>query len=97
VQVLIRRRGSIQHVAMQVAKVINCTSARTAYTEYQHPLFIHLLARGLWTTTRSPLASTQVPATGEVIRYLGEPLGRIFTLGAPLKGAVGVHRRSRNS
>jgi uncharacterized NAD(P)/FAD-binding protein YdhS len=88
VQVLLRRRGSIQHVALQVAKVINCTSARTDYTKYQHPLFIHLLARGLIDHDPLALGINAVPTTGEVIRYRGEPLGRIFTLGAPLKGVL---------
>jgi len=87
VQVLLRRRGSIQHVSLQVAKVINCTGPRTDYTKYQHPLFIHLLARGLIDHDPLALGINALP-TGEVVRYRGEPLGRIFTLGAPLKGVL---------
>ena len=26
--------------------------------------------------------------SGEVLRYRGEPLGRVFTLGAPMKGVL---------
>lgn len=87
VQALLRRRGSIQHVSLQVAKVINCTGPRTDYTKYQHPLLVHLLARGLIDHDLLALGINALPS-GEVLRYRGEPLGRIFTLGAPLKGVL---------
>jgi uncharacterized NAD(P)/FAD-binding protein YdhS len=81
---LFRRRGSLQHVSLRVAKVINCSGPRTDYSKYQHPLLIHLLARGL--IDHDPLALGIVARpTGEVLRYRGEPLGWLFTLGAPLK------------
>jgi uncharacterized NAD(P)/FAD-binding protein YdhS len=87
VQALIRRRGTIQHVALDIAKVINCTGPRTDYTKYQHPLLIHLLARGLIDHDLLALGINALPS-GEVVRYRGEPLGRIFTLGAPMKGML---------
>ncbi|MEO6003323.1 MAG: FAD/NAD(P)-binding protein [Opitutus sp.] len=84
---LFRRRGSIQHVALRVAKVINCTGPRTDYSKYQHPLFIHLLARGL--IDHDPLAlGINARPTGEVLRYRGDEVGWLFTLGAPLKGVL---------
>jgi uncharacterized NAD(P)/FAD-binding protein YdhS len=87
VDALYRRRGSIQHVALRVAKVINCTGPRTDYSKYQHPLFIHLLARGL--IDHDPLAlGIHALPTGEVLRYKGDALGWLFTLGAPLKGVL---------
>jgi uncharacterized NAD(P)/FAD-binding protein YdhS len=87
VQALFRRRGSIQHVALRVAKVINCTGPRTDYSKYQHPLFIHLLARGL--IDHDPLAlGINAHPGGEVLRYRGEAVGWLFTLGAPLKGIL---------
>jgi uncharacterized NAD(P)/FAD-binding protein YdhS len=87
VQALIRRRGSINHLSLRVAKVINCTGARTDYTKYQHPLLVHLLARGLIGHDLLALGINALP-TGEVIRYRGEPNPRLFTLGAPLKGVL---------
>jgi uncharacterized NAD(P)/FAD-binding protein YdhS len=87
VQALIRRRATIQHVSLNVAKVINCTGPRTDYTKYQHPLLIHLLARGLIDHDLLALGINALPS-GEVVRYRGEPLGRIFTLGAPMKGVL---------
>lgn len=87
VQALIRRRGTIQHVSLHVAKTINCTGPRTDYTKYQHPLLIHLLARGLIDHDPLALGLNTLPS-GEVVRYRGEPLGRIFTLGAPMKGVL---------
>ena len=36
VQALFRRRGTIQHVSLHVAKIINCTGPRTDYSKYQH-------------------------------------------------------------
>lgn len=82
---LFRRRGSIQHVELKVARVINCTDSRTDYSKYQHPLFVHLLARGL--IDHDPLAlGINASAQGEVLRYHGEALPWFFTLGTPLKG-----------
>jgi uncharacterized NAD(P)/FAD-binding protein YdhS len=87
VAAMYRRRGSIQHVALRVAKVINCTGPRTDYSKYQHPLFIHLLARGL--IDHDPLAlGINARPTGEVLRYRGDEVGWLFTLGAPLKGVL---------
>ncbi len=87
VDAMFRRRGSIQHVALRVAKVINCTGPRTDYSKYQHPLFIHLLARGL--IDHDPLAlGINARPTGEVLRYRGDEVGWLFTLGAPLKGVL---------
>lgn len=87
VSALLRRRGTIKHVALKVAKVINCTGSRTDYSKYQHPLFIHLLARGLIDHDPLALGINALP-TGEVLRYRGEPLGNLFTLGAPLKSVL---------
>ena len=87
VHALLRRRGSIRHVALRVAKVINCTGSRTDYTKYQHPLFIHLLARDLIDHDPLALGINALP-TGEVLRYRGEPTGCLFTLGAPLKSVL---------
>ena len=87
VQALLRRRGTIQHVALQVAKVINCTGSRTDYSKYQHPLFIHLLARGLIDHDPLALGINALP-TGEVLRYRGEPQDWLFTLGAPMKSVL---------
>jgi len=84
---LLRRRGTIQHVALRVAKVINCTGSRTDYSKYQHPLFIHLLARGLIDHDPLALGVSALP-TGELLRYRGEPQDRLFTLGAPLKSVL---------
>jgi Uncharacterized protein conserved in bacteria len=87
VDAVFRRRGSIQHVALRVAKVINCTGPRTDYSKFQHPLFIHLLARGL--IDHDPLAlGINARPTGEVLRYRGDEVGWLFTLGAPLKGVL---------
>src|SRR5690606_31554483 len=87
VDAVYRRRGSIQHVALRVGKVINCTGPRTDYSKYQHPLFIHLLARGL--IDHDPLAlGINARPTGEVLRYRGDEVGWLFTLGAPLKGVL---------
>ncbi len=87
VDAVFRRRGTIQHVALRVAKVINCTGPRTDYSKYQHPLFIHLLARGLIDHDPFALGILARP-TGEVLRYRGEPVGWLHTLGAPLKGVL---------
>jgi uncharacterized NAD(P)/FAD-binding protein YdhS len=87
VAAMYRRRGSIQHVSLRVAKVINCTGPRTDYSKYQHSLFIHLLARGL--IDHDPLAlGINAHPNGEVLRYRGESTGWLFTLGAPLKGVL---------
>lgn len=87
VQALLRRRGTIQHVSLQVAKVINCTGPRTDYTKYQDPLLVHLLARGLIDHDPLALGINALPS-GEVVRYRGEPLERVFTLGPPLQGVL---------
>ena len=87
VQALLRRRRTIQHVSLRVAKVINCTGPRTDYSKYQHPLFIHLLARGLIDHDPLALGINALP-TGEVLRYRGGPVGWLFTLGATLKGVL---------
>lgn len=87
VSALFRRRGSLQHVALRVAKVINCSGPRTDYSKYQHPLFVHLLARGLIDHDPLALGINALP-TGEVLRYRGAPVGWLFTLGAPLKGVL---------
>lgn len=84
---LVRHRRSIRHESLRVAKVINCTGARTDYTKYQHPLLIHILARGLIGHDPLALGINALP-TGEVIRYRGQPDPRILTLGAPLKGVL---------
>ena len=87
VDALFRRRGGIQHVALRVAKVINCSGPRTDYSKYQHPLFIHLLARGL--IDHDPLAlGINAQPTGEVLRYRGDAVGWLFTLGPPMKGVL---------
>lgn len=87
VSALLRLRRTIRHVALRVAKVINCTGPRTDYSKYQHPLFIHLLARGLIDHDPLALGINALP-TGEVLRYRGGPTGWLFTLGAPLKGLL---------
>jgi uncharacterized NAD(P)/FAD-binding protein YdhS len=87
VHALFRRRRSIQHVGLRVAKVINCTGPRTDYSKYQHPLFIHLLARGLIDHDPLALGINALPS-GEVLRYRGGPTGWLFTLGAPMKGQL---------
>jgi uncharacterized NAD(P)/FAD-binding protein YdhS len=87
VSALYRRRGSLQHVALRVAKVINCSGPRTDYSKYQHPLFVHLLARGLIDHDPLALGINALP-TGEVLRYRGAPVGWLFTLGAPMKGVL---------
>lgn len=87
VHALYRRRGTIKHVDLRVARVINCSGPRTDYSKYQHPLFIHLLARGL--IDHDPLAlGINARPTGEVLRYRGDAVGWLFTLGAPLKGVL---------
>jgi uncharacterized NAD(P)/FAD-binding protein YdhS len=87
VSALYRRRGSTQHVALRVAKVINCSGPRTDYSKYQHPLFVHLLARGLIDHDQLALGINATP-NGEVLRYRGGPVGWLFTLGPPLKGVL---------
>jgi uncharacterized NAD(P)/FAD-binding protein YdhS len=87
VHALFRRRGTIQHVDLRVARVINCSGPRTDYSKYQHPLFIHLLARGLIDHDPLALGISALP-TGEVLRYHGDAVGWLFTLGAPLKGVL---------
>jgi len=85
VEARFRLRGTVQSRTLQVAKVINCTGPRSDYSKYQHPLLINLLARGL--IDHDPLAlGIRATPQGEVLRYRGEKLGWLFTLGAPLKG-----------
>jgi uncharacterized NAD(P)/FAD-binding protein YdhS len=67
--------------------VINCTGPRTDYSKYQHPLFVHLLARGLIDHDPLALGIAALP-TGEVLRYRAGPTGWLFTIGAPLKGLL---------
>jgi uncharacterized NAD(P)/FAD-binding protein YdhS len=87
VQALFRRRATIQHVSLRVAKVINCTGPRTDYSKYQHPLFIHLLARGLIDHDALALGINALPS-GQVLRYRGGPVDWLYTLGAPMKGVL---------
>lgn len=87
VHALVRFRGTIKHLALRVAKVINCTGPRTDYSKYQHPLFVHLLARGLIDHDALALGINALP-TGEVLRYRGGAVGWLYTLGAPLKGIL---------
>lgn len=81
------RRGSGERIALQVAKVINCTGPRSDYSKYQHPLLVNLLARGLIDHDPLALGINALP-TGEVLRYKAGPMGWLFTLGAPLKGVL---------
>jgi uncharacterized NAD(P)/FAD-binding protein YdhS len=84
-QFRLRRSGLVQTV--KVAKVINCTGPRSDYSKYQHPLLINLLARGL--IDHDPLALGITATTdGGVQRYRGDPVGWLFTIGAPLKGVL---------
>lgn len=87
VQALFRRRATIQHVSLRVAKVINCTGPRTDYSKYQHPLFIHLLARGLIDHDPLALGINALP-NGQVLRYRGGPVDWLYTLGSPMKGVL---------
>lgn len=87
VQALVRRRGTIQHLSLHVAKVINCTGPRTDYTKYQHPLLVHLLARGLIDHDPLALGINALP-NGDVLRYRGGPVGRVSTLGPTLRGVL---------
>jgi uncharacterized NAD(P)/FAD-binding protein YdhS len=84
-QFRLRRSGLVQSV--KVAKVINCTGPRSDYSKYQHPLLINLLARGL--IDHDPLAlGITATADGSVQRYRGDPVGWLFTIGAPMKGVL---------
>lgn len=86
-EAVFRKRGSGDLVTLRVSKVINCTGPRSDYSKYQHPLLINLLARGL--IDHDPLAlGIHANAAGEVFRYRGGPVGWLYTLGAPLKGAL---------
>lgn len=87
VHAMFLRGHSIQHVSLKVATVINCTGPRTDCSEYQHPLFIHLLARGLIDHDPPALGIDALPS-GEVLRYRGGPTGWLLTLGALLKGLL---------
>ncbi len=86
-EAVFRRRGTGERVALRVARVINCTGPRSDYSKFQHPLLVNLLARGL--IDHDPLAlGIQALPTGEVLRYRADPIGWLFTLGAPLKGVL---------
>lgn len=87
VEAVFHRRGSGGPVTLRVSKVINCTGPRTDYSKYQHPLLINLLARGLIDHDPLALGLNALP-TGEVLRYRAGPTGWLYTLGAPLKGAL---------
>jgi uncharacterized NAD(P)/FAD-binding protein YdhS len=84
-QFRLRRTGLVQTVV--VAKAINCTGPRSDYSKYQHPLLINLLARGLIDHDPLALGITTLP-DGSVLRYRGQPVGWLYTLGAPLKGVL---------
>lgn len=84
---MVRIRGGEDFMALQVAKVINCTGPRTDYSKYQHPLLINLLAAGLIGHDPLALGIDALPS-GEVLRYNRKPVGWLFTIGAPLKGAL---------
>lgn len=86
-EAVFRRRGTEELVALNVAKVINCTGPRTDYSKYQHPLFVNLLARGLIDHDPLALGLHATPA-GEVNRYRSTPSGWLFAIGAPLKGVL---------
>lgn len=87
VYAVFRCRGSGALTTLRVGKVINCTGPRTDYSKFQHPLFINLLARGL--IDHDPLAlGINASPEGEVYRYGGDASGWLFTLGAPMKGAL---------
>ena len=80
-------RGTHELVNLRVGKVINCTGPRTDYSKFQHPLFINLLARGL--INHDPLAiGLNASENGDVYRYSGDSVGWLYTLGAPMKGAL---------
>lgn len=84
---LVKVRGREEFTALRVAKVINCTGPRTDYSKYQHPLLINLLAAGLIGHDPLALGIAALPS-GEVLRYNQNPVGWLFTIGAPLKGVL---------
>lgn len=86
-EVVFRKRGLEELVALNVAKVINCTGPRSDYSKYQHPLLINLLARGLIDHDPLALGLHTTPA-GDVYRYRGALNPWLFAIGALLKGAV---------
>lgn len=87
VYAVFRCRGTQCLTTLRVGKVVNCTGPRTDYSKFQHPLFINLLARGL--IDHDPLAlGLSTSYEGEILRYRGETLGWMFTLGSPMKGAL---------
>jgi uncharacterized NAD(P)/FAD-binding protein YdhS len=87
VEAVIRERGTSRLIPISVKKVLNCTGPRTDYSKYQHPLLINLLAAGLISHDRLALGIQATPS-GEIIRHTGEPVGWLYTLGAPLKGIL---------
>jgi uncharacterized NAD(P)/FAD-binding protein YdhS len=86
-KVVLRRRGTAEPLALNVAKVINCTGPRSDYSKYQHPLFINLLARGLIDHDPHALGLNATPE-GELYRYRSSPSGWLTALGPPLKGVL---------
>ena len=87
VSAVFRCRGTDVLTTLRLGKVINCTGPRTDYSKFQHPLFINLLARGL--IDHDPLAlGINASPEGEVYRYRGDASRWLFTLGAPMKGAL---------
>lgn len=87
VYAVFRCRGTGALTTLRVGKVINCTGPRSDYSKFQHPLFINLLARGL--IDHDPLAlGINASPEGDVYRYRGDASGWLFTLGAPMKGAL---------
>lgn len=86
-EAVFRKRGGEELVALNVAKVINCTGPRSDYSKYQHPLYINLLARGLIDHDPLALGLHTTPA-GEVYRYRSVLNDWLFAIGAPLKGAL---------
>jgi uncharacterized NAD(P)/FAD-binding protein YdhS len=85
VEARFRPRGTAEMKIIRVAKVINCTGPRSDYSKYQHPLLRNLLAHGL--IDHDPLAlGIRATPEGEILRYRGEKVGWLDTIGVPLKG-----------
>jgi len=85
VEAKFRIRQTARSKTVQVARVLNCTGPRSDYSKYQHPLLLNLLARGL--IDHDPLAlGVRATPRGEVLRYRGDLVGWLYTIGAPLKG-----------
>jgi uncharacterized NAD(P)/FAD-binding protein YdhS len=85
VEAKFRIRQTSRVKTVQAARVLNCTGPRSDYSKYQHPLLLNLLARGL--IDHDPLAlGVRATPRGEVLRYRGDVVGWLYTIGAPLKG-----------